>query len=68
MTQEKFSVSNVKCGGCVANIQTGLKKLAGVSAVQVDIGSGSVLVDGNPLDRNQLALTLKQLGYPEKNA
>jgi copper chaperone len=63
--QEKFTVKNVKCGGCAANIRTGLGALAGVQQVEVDVATGTVVVDGEPLSRPELARKLGELGYPE---
>lgn len=63
--QEHFSVKNVKCGGCVKTIQQGLQNLAGVASVAVVVEAGKVTVEGNNLDRAQLASTLSELGYPE---
>lgn len=65
MQTEKFQVQNVKCGGCVANIQSGLAELSGVSNVDVDIESGKVTVTGENLDPQQLSSKLAELGYPE---
>lgn len=65
MPRELFKVKNIKCGGCVANIQKGLAPLPGVSAVEVVIAGGEVTVQGDALDRAQLSAKLKELGYPE---
>jgi len=66
--QEQFQVQNVKCGGCVIAIQTGLQTLDGVSEVAVDIPSGQVTVTGTTLSRAQLSDKLAALGYPERPA
>jgi copper chaperone CopZ len=63
MQIEEFTVKNVKCGGCVANIQNGLKDMPGVSAVEVTL-AGQVTVSGEGLDRAALSAKLKELGYP----
>jgi copper chaperone len=63
--QERFTVKNVKCGGCVKTIQDGLRTLSGVAAVDVVIDGGQVTVEGDPLDRAQLSAKLSELGYPE---
>ncbi|GAB4289413.1 MAG: heavy-metal-associated domain-containing protein [Pseudomonadota bacterium] len=63
MQTEEFSVKNVKCGGCVANIHNGLKDLPGVSAVEVTL-AGQVTVRGEGLDRAALTAKLAELGYP----
>jgi len=66
--QEQFQVQNVKCGGCVIAIQTGLQELDGVSEVAVDIPSGQVTITGTALSREQLSAKLAALGYPERSA
>ena len=63
--QEHFTVRNVKCGGCVKAIQDGLRALPGVTQVDVVIDGGKVTVEGDALDRTQIAAKLSQLGYPE---
>lgn len=63
MQTEEFSVKNVKCGGCVANIHNGLKNMPGVSAVEVTL-AGQVTVRGEGLDRATLTTKLAELGYP----
>ncbi len=65
MSTEQFQVTNVKCGGCVESIQNGLAELNGVTKVEVVIDSGTVTVEGEGLDRPQLAEKLSELGYPE---
>ena len=65
MQTEIFKVKNVKCGGCVANIQKGLSSLPGVTGVEVVIAGGDVTITGDKLDRAQLSAKLKELGYPE---
>jgi copper chaperone len=65
MQTEPFTVKNVKCGGCVSNIENGLNSLPGVNTVSVTIDGGLVVVSGDALDRAQLAQKLAALGYPE---
>jgi copper chaperone len=62
---ETFSVKNVKCGGCAANIQKGLGALPGVEKVEVAIQGGLVTVTGENLSRAALAAKLREIGYPE---
>lgn len=62
---ESFTVKNVKCGGCVANIEKGLMTMAGIETIRVDIPSGQVDVDGTNLDRKTISEKLTELGYPE---
>jgi copper chaperone len=65
MQIERFTVKNVKCGGCVANIENGLKEMPGVTDVTVVIAGGEVSVTGDGLNRADIAARLKELGYPE---
>ncbi len=65
MAEERFIVSNVKCGGCVSNIETGLGQMAGVESVSVDLATKQLVVSGAALDRGAIAARLVALGYPE---
>ena len=62
---ETFNVKNVKCGGCVANVQKGLAGMPGVEKVDVAIQGGIVMVTGTNLSRTELSAKLRELGYPE---
>jgi len=65
MQNEHFTVANVKCGGCVKNIQTGLGQLPGISKVEVTIEGGKVDVAGEQLSHQAIHDKLAELGYPE---
>lgn len=60
----EFSVTNVKCNGCVKTIEDGLRTEPGVERVEAGL-DGSVKVSGTGLDRAALAARLAELGYPE---
>jgi len=62
---EQFKVANIKCQGCVTNIETHLTALPGVESAQVDLATGTVTVDGIDLQRGVLAAKLVELGYPQ---
>ena len=64
MTALEIQASNIKCGGCVSNIENGLKELAGITAVSVDIPSNRVTVEGENLDNDMIEAKLAELGYP----
>lgn len=64
MDTQEFKVSNVKCGGCAATIKNGLSELTGVQAVEVDVASGGVVVNGDAA-RSDLSAKLAELGFPE---
>lgn len=61
-----FTVENVKCGGCVNAIQTGLRQDQRVREVTVDIPTGRVTVDVTTGERSEWSAALKALGYPER--
>ena len=65
MSQEIFTVKNVKCGGCVSAIESGIGEMAEVSSVSVVIESGEVTIAGDALERATLSAKLAELGYPE---
>lgn len=64
MTALEIQASNIKCGGCVSNIENGLNGLAGITAVNVDIPGNKVAVEGENLDKAVIEAKLAELGYP----
>lgn len=64
MNTQQFTVANVKCGGCVANIKNGLSTLDGVGDVEVDISTGHVQLTSS-VQRDVLTNKLAELGHPE---
>jgi len=65
----QLPIENLKCGGCARQINTELMLIAGVAAVEVDLGSHQVrvilapAVDAEAL-RPVLVARLTELGYP----
>ncbi len=64
--EERFSVNNVKCQGCVTAICSALSAVPDVDEVSVDISAAQVMVQGSQLQRAELAAQLNRLGYPER--
>ena len=64
MEKIEFQSSNIKCGGCVANVENGLKGLDGITDINVDIASNIVTVQGTSLDKTVIENKLSELGYP----
>ena len=64
MEQLDIQSSKIKCGGCVANIEKGLKDFSGITEVKVDVESNVVSVQGNGLDKTVIENKLAELGYP----
>jgi copper chaperone CopZ len=66
MTTHKIFVENIKCGGCMNSIKIALLKLKGVTAVEINKEEERVSVSGVAIERNELAMKLAALGYPER--
>ena len=66
--QEVITVENIKCQGCAKTIETSLLKTPAIRTVNVDVEQGLVTVEGDNLQREQIAHTLLSLGYPEKGS
>ena len=64
----KLTVANVKCGGCVSNIQQGLSTINGIDNVDVEINGGVVTISGEQLNQSQISEKLQSLGYPVSSA
>lgn len=64
MDKIELQASNIKCGGCVANVENGLKPLTGVSTISVDVASNIVIVEGTDLNQEAIEAKLAELGYP----
>ena len=63
MMKKTYQVQGMKCMGCVGNVKTALEGLAGVTAVDVDLNSAMVKVEGQ-FETAQVCTTLTQSGYP----
>jgi len=51
------------CQHCVAAVGAEVGALPGVSAVDVDLASGAVLVSGSELDSEAIRLAVEEAGY-----
>lgn len=60
-----IEVENIKCGGCANSIRKGLLDENGVNEVEVDIEGGRVSIDGDESGRDEIAIKLAHMGYPE---
>ncbi|MFP3873009.1 MAG: heavy-metal-associated domain-containing protein [Thiohalophilus sp.] len=60
----QITARNIKCGGCVAAIENGLKTLPGINQVEVTIDSGLVRIEGDDLSEQAIRDKLAELGYP----
>ncbi len=63
----RFHVDNIRRDGCVNVIETHLRDHPNIHAIEVDRDHGTVTIDtDNPAIRDDVALRLKKMGYPEK--
>jgi len=60
-----IAVENIKCDGCASSIRSKLTEQELVQTVEVDVEQGQVQVEGNPEWRDQVAIALAKMGYPE---
>jgi len=61
--RETLEVTGMTCGNCVAHVRAALEGVAGVRAVEVDLGSGRAEVAGEGLDREALVASVRGAGY-----
>ena len=59
-----YTVAGMTCGHCVAAVTGELTALAGVTDVDVDLGTGRATVTSDaPLDRAAVAAAVEEAGY-----
>ena len=61
----EIQVENIKCGGCAGTIKKKLIEDNRVTAVEVDIEQGLVLIMTAENDRTEFCAILLKMGYPE---
>lgn len=64
MATTAFTVTGITCDHCVGAITQGVAAVAGVTSVDVDLGSGLVTVESDgDLDRSTLVAAIDEAGY-----
>ncbi|MFC3998846.1 heavy-metal-associated domain-containing protein [Nocardiopsis sediminis] len=59
-----ITVTGMTCGHCVSAVKEELSALPGVTAVDVELESGRVTIDGTePLSPDSLAAAVDEAGY-----
>jgi copper chaperone len=61
--QRTYSVAGMSCEHCVAAVTAELGELPGVSAVNVDLASGAVVVSGGEVDDATVRGAVEAAGY-----
>jgi copper chaperone len=59
-----IDVKGMTCGHCVNSVTTELKKIAGVSEIEVDLATGKVTIQArNEIDEAVIAEAIDEAGY-----
>jgi copper chaperone len=61
--EQTYTVEGMSCEHCVAAVTAEVGELAGVSAVEVDLASGTVLVRGSNIDSDAVKAAVEEAGY-----
>ncbi len=61
--RRSFRVEGMSCEHCVAAVSSEISAIAGVSAVEVDLASGRVLVSGAGVQAEQVREAVEEAGY-----
>lgn len=67
MNSIQLQVQGMTCGACVRHVTQALNTVTGVDAVEVDLQSGRVCVDGDA-ENAALIAALDEAGYPAQLA
>jgi copper chaperone len=57
-----YTVTGMTCGHCVSSVTEEVRAIAGVTAVEVDLGSGLLTVTGSA-DADQVRGAVEEAGY-----
>ena len=63
MSDKTFTVPGMTCGHCVNAVRTELSAVSGVTSVDIDPDTKSVVVRGTSLDVAALAAAVDEAGY-----
>jgi copper chaperone len=64
MSSQTFTVSGMTCAHCVHAVRVEFSSLPGVTAVAVDLATGTVTVDSErPIDSAEAAAAADKAGY-----
>lgn len=59
----ELNVSGMNCGACATHVAQGLRGVAGVQDVQVDLKTAKATVQGEGLTVDQLVAAVEEEGY-----
>jgi copper chaperone len=58
-----YTVEGMTCSHCVLSVREEVVEVAGVSAVDVDLGSGHMTVTGQDVDDDAIRQAVAEAGY-----
>ncbi|MHB8623262.1 MAG: heavy-metal-associated domain-containing protein [Sulfuricaulis sp.] len=61
--ETRYSVTGMKCGGCIAKATAAVAKIPGYISAEFDLKTGSAVVKGS-VDPQAVVNALTQVGYP----
>lgn len=62
-TAREYTVEGMTCGHCVASVREEVSDVAGVAAVEVDLVSGRMVVNGENFTDEAVRNAVEQAGY-----
>ncbi|MCG7525989.1 heavy-metal-associated domain-containing protein [Streptomyces sp. OfavH-34-F] len=64
MTKSTYTVTGMACGHCAESVTEELERIAGVTAVTVDVDSGTVVVIGDgDVETADVRAAVEEAGY-----
>ncbi|MBC9723872.1 heavy-metal-associated domain-containing protein [Streptomyces sp. TRM68367] len=64
MSESTYAVTGMACGHCAASVTEELERIAGVTAVTVDVDSGTVVVTSDrELETVDIRAAVEEAGY-----
>jgi copper chaperone CopZ len=64
MSTTTVTVMGMSCGGCASSVREEIGEIPGVHAVQVDVGSGMVVIESEvPVEAPAIKNAVEEAGY-----
>lgn len=60
---KSYDVTGMTCGHCATAVSTEVGAIAGVRAVNVDVTTGTLTVEGHGFTHDQIAAAVDEAGY-----
>jgi copper chaperone len=64
MNKVTVTIAGMSCGHCASSVRGEVGQLPGVTAVEVDVTSGTVVIDSEvPLEESAIRTAVEEAGY-----